>query len=111
MPDHDLDKDAERLAGFFSRKDAMEFQIMGPEPGTLRTWDDLDPIGRENYLKDAQLTLKAIMMMGWGPANVVQHQLLDGLATTIRKDMKMPPAIKRSLTKWFKDLKRQIDAQ
>lgn len=109
MPQPDIDQYKESLAEFLARKDAVQFGMTGEDPNLIRSWDDVPEMGREEYLNDAEVTLKALMLMGWAPAKLVQHQLLDGMATTIRRDPQMPAGIKRGLTKWIKDLKKEID--
>lgn len=57
MTEPTFEHDREQLALFFHARDSQAF---GTAP-----WDEIDPIGREQYLGDAEAAMKALQALGW----------------------------------------------
>lgn len=55
----DITHDVEQLAIYMNKRDVKEY-------GTA-DWDNLDPAGREAYLKDARAYAFALLALGWSP--------------------------------------------
>ncbi|OZD48619.1 hypothetical protein CH252_19010 [Rhodococcus sp. 06-1477-1B] len=49
------------------------------ESGTA-TWEQLDPAGREAYLKEAVTAVRALVHLGWGPAPELTTEVIDRAA-------------------------------
>jgi uncharacterized protein YbaR (Trm112 family) len=110
MPnDPKLEQTQRQLAMFLARKDALDHKMLSPEnPDNYRVWDEVPTMGQEEYLKDAEQIMQALMILGFGPVAFAQLELLNLMHTNFRKLM-FPPAILRWLTDYIKALKTEID--
>lgn len=64
-------KAIEQLAMFSQARDAREWGAA--VDGVFHpTWDEIDPVGRQQYIADATATVRAMVALGWAPKAVDQ---------------------------------------
>jgi hypothetical protein len=68
-----FEEDREQLALFFHARDVQTF---GTAP-----WGEIDPIGREQYLQDAEAAMRALQALGWRAGEVAAKAWDEGWRT------------------------------
>ncbi|WP_417510611.1 hypothetical protein [Microbacterium sp.] len=65
----------EQLAMLSQRYDALHHGTVAADGSARPTWDELGPAAREEYLKEATNTVRAMVHLGWAPLERVLSQI------------------------------------
>jgi hypothetical protein len=64
-PEIDDSHTIQQLAMYSQRIDVMENGPVDDDGKPLTSWADIGEIGQEEYLKDAERTVKIVRLLGW----------------------------------------------
>lgn len=107
-----LDKHVLQVAMVHQRADAMEWGGRDKDnPDIIHpSWDEIGETGQQEYIKDAKLSVQALVAIGWSPVVLSSIQVIEELMNSMQQDWNVPPGIRKDMTMWLNTHRYQVEA-